>query len=156
MIRAPPRLPFPFAAHRSFRTPPDPGIMTPASGRSLKVSGQRLYAIRSNQRRGLGLKLRQLQDRDFGRTAHDHYYTAMRYSFGLRSMLDRECSAMLYSFAQCRKPIIVFASKMRLERIISASSFFGNQRVSMRSSSIGLDSPSVNSVARKIVIFSST
>jgi len=61
-----------------------------------------------------------------------------------------------YSRAQYRKPIIVFASIILFEAIRSLSSFFVNQRASMRSSSIGCDSPSVRSLARKIVIFSST
>jgi hypothetical protein len=70
MIRAPPRFPLPFAAHRS----------NPDSARSLyhvarigmvdQVDSQFLNAIRSDQLRSLGFELRQLQDRDLSRIIH--------------------------------------------------------------------------------------
>src|SRR3954447_4189404 len=70
MIRAPPRFPFPFAAHRSLRTPPDPGITSPASGRSTRYEPSFLNTLGPNQVRRLGLELRQLEDRDLGRLVH--------------------------------------------------------------------------------------
>lgn len=57
---------------------------------------------------------------------------------------------------QNKYPANVFPSWILPPRIISSSSARLNHRVSMRSSSIGAASPSVRSVARKIVIFSCT
>ena len=70
MIRAPPRFPLPFAAHRSFRTPPDPWYHVAGIGMVDQVDCQLLDAIRSDQLRSLGLELRQLQDRDLRRIIH--------------------------------------------------------------------------------------
>ena len=44
-----------------------------------QINGYRFDAIRSDQLRGLGLELRQLQDRDFRHIAHYSEYTALRY-----------------------------------------------------------------------------
>src|SRR6185436_14025100 len=46
-----------------------------------------------------------------------------------------------------KNPVMIFPA-----RIICMTSVYGNQRTSMRSSSIGVASPAVKSVARKIVI----
>jgi hypothetical protein len=70
MIRAPPRFPLPFAAHRNFRAPPAPGITSPASRMVNQIDGHGVDAVHADQLRGLGLELRQLQDRDFARTVH--------------------------------------------------------------------------------------
>ncbi len=70
MIRAPPRFPLPFAAHRSFRTPPDPCYHVAGIGMVDQVHCQFLNAIRSDRLRSLGFELRQLQDRDLSRIIH--------------------------------------------------------------------------------------
>jgi len=44
-MRAPPRFPLPFAAHRSFRTPPDPGITSPGIGLANQIKRHRLNPI---------------------------------------------------------------------------------------------------------------
>ena len=52
-----------------------------------QINGYGFNAIRSDWLRGLGLELRQLQDRDLGRIVHYHDYTAMRY----RGFRDVDC-----------------------------------------------------------------
>ena len=59
-------------------------------------------------------------------------------------------------FFHTKYPMMVFPSSILSERIICSTCFAENQRLSMRSSSMGWASPAVSSVARKIVIFSET
>jgi CRISPR/Cas system endoribonuclease Cas6 (RAMP superfamily) len=70
MIRAPPRFPLPFAAHRSYRAPLAPGYHVSSFRVVDQVIRQRLDADCSDQLHGVRLELRQLQDRNLRRGAH--------------------------------------------------------------------------------------
>ncbi len=76
--RAPPRFPRPFAAHRSFLMPDEPGITSPRSGLQTRIP-RALRFPQPDQLSGLCLEPWQLQDRDLGRVIQPFQYTAARY-----------------------------------------------------------------------------
>ena len=78
-MRAPPRFSLPFAAHRSFRAPPQARNHVASVGMIDQIDRYCLNAIRFDQLRSLGPELRELQNRDFGRIVHRPKYTAPRY-----------------------------------------------------------------------------
>ena len=57
-MRAAPRFPLPFAAHRNFRAPPAPGNHVPNVRMVNQINGHRFDSVRSDQLHGLGLELR--------------------------------------------------------------------------------------------------
>src|SRR5437016_1999701 len=67
MSRNPPRLPRPFAPHRSLRRPPEPGISGPCSGRSNKASCRARYWSSSTSARSRDVKT------EVSRNRTDHY-----------------------------------------------------------------------------------
>src|SRR5260221_2119297 len=120
MIRAPPRFPLPFAAHRNFRVPPAPGITSPASGWSIRYTATASIPSAPINSVASALNFGNCRTVISGASSTTQEYTALRYK-----SWDAELGPPKTLFGAVRKPdaVTVIGSRRRMGHNAHTSSW---------------------------------